>query len=280
MKNNPPGPSGSSGEGTASACGASDLAAARRQLLSDSGELNAAELRQACLELHESWLTAKAADLGITDDSDFTLVGVGGLGRRELLPYSDLDLVLLHDNVSDALLQEVADGLWYPLWDANVRLDHSVRTVSGALGVANADLTAALGLLDVRYIAGAERLSKELIDGVRRQWRNGIRSRMDELVEVTYARWRRCGRISQRAEPDLKSGRGGLRDVQLLDALGIAQLIDRRGMAHPDAPGGFAGRCVPDAAGCAHRTASGIWPRARSTTRPVRRRSQRRIGRR
>ena len=238
MKNNPPGPSGSSGEGTESACGASDLAAARRQLLSDGAELNAAELRQACLDLHESWLTAKAADLGITDDSGFTLVGVGGLGRRELLPYSDLDLVLLHDNVSDGLLQEVADGLWYPLWDANVRLDHSVRTVSGALGVANADLTAALGLLDVRYIAGAERLSKELIEGVRRQWRNGIRSRMDELVEVTYARWRRCWRIAQRAEPDLKSGRGGLRDVHLLDALGIAQLIDRRGMAHPDAPGG------------------------------------------
>ena len=47
-----------------------------------------------------------------------------------------------------------------------------------------------------------------------------------------------CGRIAQRAEPDLKSGRGGLRDVQLLDALGIAQLIDRRGMGHPDMPAG------------------------------------------
>src|ERR1700733_6854354 len=205
MKNNPPGPSGSSDEETESACGASDLAAARRQLLSDSSELSAAELRQACLELHESWLVAKSTELGITENSGFTLVGVGGLGRRELLPYSDLDLVLLYDNVSDGLLQEVADGLWYPLWDANVRLDHSVRTVSGALGVANADLTAALGLLDARYIAGAERLSTELIEGVRRQWRSGIRSRMDELVEMTYARWRRCGRISQRAEPDLKS---------------------------------------------------------------------------
>ena len=61
---------------------------------------------------------------------------------------------------------------------------------------------------------------------------------MDELVEMTYARWRRCGRISQRAEPDLKSGRGGLRDVQLLNALALAQLIDRHGMAHPDTPGG------------------------------------------
>lgn len=61
---------------------------------------------------------------------------------------------------------------------------------------------------------------------------------MDELVQLTYGRWQRCGRIAQRAEPDLKSGRGGLRDVQLLDALAVAQLIDRRGMANPDMPAG------------------------------------------
>ncbi|ORV47620.1 protein-PII uridylyltransferase [Mycobacterium europaeum] len=214
------------------------MAAARRRLLSEGSHLGAAELRKAWLELHESWLAAKAGEIGIADGSGFAIVGVGGLGRRELLPYSDLDLMLLHDNKSDEVLQRVADGLWYPLWDANVRLDHSVRTVSGALGVANSDMVAALGMLDARHIAGDERLSAELIDGARRQWRSAIRSRMDELVALTYERWQRCWRIAQRAEPDLKSGRGGLRDVQLLDALGVAQLIDRHGMGHPDAPGG------------------------------------------
>ena len=235
---NPRGPSGSSGAGAQSDGGASDLAAARRRLLSEGSHLGAAELRKAWLELHESWLAAKAGEIGIADGSGFAIVGVGGLGRRELLPYSDLDLMLLHDNKSDEMLQRVADGLWYPLWDANVRLDHSVRTVSGALGVANSDMVAALGMLDARHIAGDERLSAELIDGARRQWRSAIRSRMDELVALTYERWQRCWRIAQRAEPDLKSGRGGLRDVQLLDALGVAQLIDRHGMGHPDAPGG------------------------------------------
>ena len=200
--------------------------------------MEAAELRQAWLDLHESWLTAKAVEIGITDTSGFAIVGIGGLGRRELVPYSDLDLMLLHDNKSADVLQRVADRLWYPLWDANVRLDHSVRTVSGALGVANSDMVAALGMLDARHVAGDARLSAELIDGARRQWRSAIRSRMDELVEMTHARWLRCGRIAQRAEPDLKSGRGGLRDVQLLDALGVAQLIDRHGMANPDMPGG------------------------------------------
>lgn len=224
--------------GTGSACGASDLAASRRRLLSDSGQLDAAQLRQAWLDLHESWLTAKAAEIGVTDGSGLAIVGVGGLGRRELLPYSDLDLMLLHDDKPAEVLERVADRLWYPLWDANIRLDHSVRTVPGALGIANTDLVVALGMLDARHIAGDAQLSTELIGGARRQWRSAIRSRMGELVEMTNARWLRCGRIAQRAEPDLKSGRGGLRDVQLLDALGFAQLIDRHGMSNPDMPGG------------------------------------------
>ncbi|HWF29418.1 MAG TPA: [protein-PII] uridylyltransferase [Mycobacterium sp.] len=241
MNPNLPDPSGASTPDdteTESGCGAGDLAAARRNLLSDGIGLHAAELRHAWLDLHESWLTAKAAEIGITDTSGFAIVGIGGMGRHELLPYSDLDLMLLHDNKSADVLQRVADQLWYPLWDANVRLDHSVRTISGALGVANTDMIAALGMLDSRHIVGDAQLSEELIAGARRQWRSAIRSRMDELVQITYARWQRCGRISQRAEPDLKSGRGGLRDVQLLDALGVAQLIDRHGMGRPETPGG------------------------------------------
>jgi [protein-PII] uridylyltransferase len=240
MNPNRPDPSGASRPDVEpeSAGGADDLAAARRNLLADGIQLHAAELRHAWLDLHESWLIAKAAEIGITDTSGFAIVGIGGMGRHELLPYSDLDLMLLHDNKSAAVLQRVADKLWYPLWDANVRLDHSVRTVSETLGVANADMIAALGMLDARHIVGDAQLSEELIAGARRQWRSAIRSRMGELVEITHARWQRCGRISQRAEPDLKSGRGGLRDVQLLDALGVAQLIDRHSMGRPETPGG------------------------------------------
>src|SRR6516164_11702827 len=239
MTPNRPDPSGAAKlTETGSACGASDLVASRRRLLSDGGGLSAAELRHAWQDLHESWLTAKAAEIGITDTSGFAIVGIGGLGRHELLPYSDLDLMLLHDNKSADFLQRGADELWYPLWGSNVRVGHRGRNVSGALGVANADVVAALGMLDARHVAGDAHLSDELIAGARRQWRSAIRSRMDELVDITHARWQRCGRISQRAEPDLKSGRGGLRDVQLLDALGMAQLIDRHGMARPETPGG------------------------------------------
>ncbi|RJO74907.1 [protein-PII] uridylyltransferase [Nocardia panacis] len=222
--------------------GAADLIKARDQLL-EGGQprhprLDAAALRQALVDLYELWLTGKGAELGITRDSGLAVVAVGGLGRREMLPYSDLDLVLLHDDVAPKRVAEVADRLWYPLWDAHIKLDHSVRTVAQAVRVASEDMVAALGMLEARHIVGDEELSNLLIGGVRREWRTGIRSRFDELVAQAQARWQRSGAIAHRAEPDLKNGRGGLRDIQLLDALAIAQLTDAMPGLGPEVPGG------------------------------------------
>ncbi|WP_433630831.1 [protein-PII] uridylyltransferase [Nocardia sp. CA-120079] len=222
--------------------GATDLVRARNQLLEGglprNPRLDAESLRSALVDLFELWLTTKGTELGIGRDSGLAVVAVGGLGRKEMLPYSDLDLVLLHDDVDPARVAEVADQLWYPLWDAHVKLDHSVRTVPQALRVASDDLIAALGMLEARHIVGDIELSNLLIGGVRREWRTGIRSRFDELIEQAETRWERSGAIAHRAEPDLKNGRGGLRDIQLLDALAIAQLTDAMPGLGPDVPGG------------------------------------------
>ncbi|MFC4374833.1 [protein-PII] uridylyltransferase [Nocardia halotolerans] len=222
--------------------GAADLVRARAQLLDSAGartsRLDPQALRAALVDLFELWLTNKGNELGITADSGLAIVAVGGLGRREMLPYSDLDLVLLHDEVDPAVVAEVADQLWYPLWDAHIKLDHSVRTVPQALRVAAEDMIAALGLLEARHIVGDEDLSNLLIGGVRREWRTGIRSRFDDLIAQTTTRWQRSGEIAHRAEPDLKNGRGGLRDIQLLDALSIAQLTDAMPGLGPEVPGG------------------------------------------
>ncbi len=216
---------------------ATDLAAAAEQLLAvGSRQLDSAALRDALLDLHEFWLTTKATEIGITPTSGFAIVATGGLGRGEMLPYSDLDLMLLHDNMPRATVSQIAEQLWYPLWDANIRIDHSVRTVAEALKVAGEDVSAGLAMLEARHIAGDADLSSLLIGGARRQWRTGIASRFDELVAHTEARWERSGQIAHRAEPDLKTGRGGLRDVQLLNALAIAQLADvypSRSLASP-----------------------------------------------
>ncbi len=221
---------------------ATDLAAASRQLL-DSGQrrLDAAALREALLDLHELWLVTKAAEIGITADSGFAIVATGGLGRREMVPYSDLDLMLLHDDMPAETVTQVAEMLWYPLWDANIRLDHSVRTVSEALQVAGGDISAGQAMLEARHIAGNVELSGQLITGARRQWRAGIASRFEELVEQAKSRWQRTGQIAHRAEPDLKAGMGGLRDIQLLNALALAQLADVYPVVNSESPTGSLG---------------------------------------
>ncbi|WP_082789450.1 [protein-PII] uridylyltransferase [Tsukamurella pseudospumae] len=232
--------------------GAKELVAARARLLDRAAGphgLDPAALRGALADLAEVWLTTRGTAAGIGPDSGLALVAVGGLGRRELLPHSDFDLLLVHDDGLDpAHVTEVAESIWYPLWDAHIKLDHSVRTVPEAVRVAQSDLTAALGLLDARHIVGDAEITNLLISGVRKQWRTDIRTRVDDLVGQARERWRRSGEIAHRAEPDLKNGRGGMRDVQLLQALSLAQLTD--GIPTPSgSPGGPNGNDLATAYG-------------------------------
>lgn len=206
---------------------ADDLVRARDRLLAPGRcRLTGESLREALVDLHEFWLTAHASQAGVGGPgSGLALVAVGGLGRRELVPYSDLDLLLVHNGHKG--VDEVAEKLWYPLWNSGIGLDHSVRTVGEALRVAAGDLRTALGLLDIRHIAGDAEISARLADSARQAWRSGVRTRLDEMAESAQRRWARSGEIAHRVEPDLKHGRGGLRDVTLLDALSAAQLTDR-----------------------------------------------------
>ena len=183
---------------------ADDLVRARAALLGGTPrqrQLAAPALRAALADLYELWLSSRCAAVGVGCGS--ALVAVGALGRREVVPYSDLDLVLLHDGKRD--VAQLADSLWYPLWDARVELDHSVRTVGQAMQVATTDLRAALGLLDARLIAGDEELFTAMASAVRRAWRSGMRGRLEELLESAQQRWLRSGDIAHRVEPDLRS---------------------------------------------------------------------------
>lgn len=206
-----------------------ELAKAADHLLEGRhGRLGAAALRAALVDLYEFWLNRAAASAGVdTAEPGVALIAVGGLGRRELAPFSDLDLVLVHSE--NPKVSEIADALWYPLWDARIGLDHAVRTPGEALQVAAEDLRTAMGLLDARHLAGDAELTARLAAAARDQWRRTARQRLPELVESTRTRWQRSGEIAQSAQPDLKYGRGGLRDLGVLDALAAAQLVDRPG---------------------------------------------------
>src|ERR1700733_9234712 len=96
------------------------------------------------------------------------LLAVGSLGRGDLAPGSDLDLLLVHDGRPDVV--EVADRLWYPIWDDPMPLDHSVRTLSQVGQAAEPDLRVALGLLDARAVAGDPALAAALVATGRRLW--------------------------------------------------------------------------------------------------------------
>jgi [protein-PII] uridylyltransferase len=205
---------------------ADDLVRARAVLLaSQPGQRRQPpeSLRTALVDLYDFWLTSRASALGIGDGT--ALLAVGALGRRELAPHSDLDLVFVHSGRPGQAV--LAEQLWYPLWDAGIGLDHSVRTVGEAVQVAATDLRAAIGLIGARHLAGDQALSAKLVGSVRQAWRAGLRGRLEELIAETEVRWRRAGEVAHRVEPDLKNGRGGLRDANLIDALAIAQVVDR-----------------------------------------------------
>ncbi|TLW90911.1 [protein-PII] uridylyltransferase [Saccharomonospora piscinae] len=189
-----------------------------------SGRSGAVALRAALVDLYEFWLHRAAAAAGVGTEG-VALAAVGGLGRRELVPFSDVDLVLLHTGRRD--LGGLAEAVWYPLWDSGVGVDHSVRTPDEALAVAAEDVRTAVGLLDLRHIAGDGALTARVREAVREQWRRLARRALPELASSARRRWERAGEIAQSAQPDLKHGRGGLRDVGLLDALAAAQLADR-----------------------------------------------------
>ncbi|RLV51178.1 [protein-PII] uridylyltransferase [Nocardioides mangrovicus] len=157
-------------------------------------------------------------------ETGVALVAVGGYGRGELAPYSDLDLLLVHDERVEA--GQWAADLWYPLWDAGHHVDHSVRTPAQAAEQAAADPRVALGLLDARHLAGDSNLTLRLRGDLLTQWRREARQRLPELRELVSSRANLMGELAHSSVPDLKESVGGLRDATVLKALVASWLVD------------------------------------------------------
>jgi [protein-PII] uridylyltransferase len=207
-------------------------------------DLAGSALRDALAETYDHWirqLFAQAvqsrgsqasgswAGSSPGDVSGIALVAVGGYGRNEIAPFSDMDLVLVHDGrnstVDRSAIAKIADAIWYPIWDSDIGLDHSVRTIDQALSVAKSDLKAMVGLLDTRHIAGDASLGSTLRERALLMWRAEAHSRMPALHESVRERWAVSGEAAFLLEPNLKECRGALRDWQVLRALSRAQLI-------------------------------------------------------
>ena len=166
----------------------------------------------------DAWLSELADRAAGDNKRQLALVAVGGYGRSSLCPYSDLDVVLVHSGFRD--VKEVADGIWYPVWDEGVHLDHSVRRPAEVLSVAAEDLRVALGLLDARVVWGERKLAEPLIERAKAAWRERLGTQYLPVIEVQMAERRAtAGDVAFLLEPDLKESHGGLRDVNVLRAL-------------------------------------------------------------
>ncbi|MDT0341151.1 [protein-PII] uridylyltransferase [Streptomyces litchfieldiae] len=199
-------------------------AAARLHLLTQE-EQSGPPRRARLSRLTDDWLAGLLGDA--RRPTRVALVAVGGYGRSELSPRSDLDLLLLHDGkAAPAEIAALADRLWYPVWDLGIALDHSVRTLAEAQETATDDLKVHLGLLDARHVAGDGALTAELRTGLLAQWRAQAPARLPELHELGRERARRQGELPFLLEPDLKEARGGLRDATALRAVAASWLAD------------------------------------------------------
>ncbi|WP_330298795.1 [protein-PII] uridylyltransferase [Streptomyces sp. NBC_00503] len=221
-------------DGNTADSGPSGYAAARLRLLQEESRSGPSR-RSALAALTDDWLKALfATAVQETGVRGAALVAVGGYGRAELSPRSDLDLVLLHDGkAAPRALSALADRLWYPVWDLGLALDHSVRTPGEARKTAAEDLKVHLGLLDARPVAGDVGLLAGLRTSVLADWRNHAAKRLPELHSLCRERAERAGELRFLLEPDLKEARGGLRDATVLRAVAASWLADapREGLA-------------------------------------------------
>ncbi len=224
----------------------SQFLAARAELLAAPGRPSARS-RQALTALTDDWLIDLFRRAG-AEDRGATLIAVGGHGRGELSPGSDLDLLLVHPG---GQIADVADALWYPIWDSGLRLDHSVRTVAEARRLAASDVRVVLGLLDARTLAGDESVTSAIKASVLADWRGLAATRLADLHESVRERAHAHGELAHLLEPDLKESYGGLRDLTVLRAIAAAWVTDA-----PHAELGPAKALLLDARDALHRVAS------------------------
>ncbi|MEZ4327148.1 MAG: [protein-PII] uridylyltransferase [Polyangiales bacterium] len=146
------------------------------------------------------------------------LVAVGGYGRLTLGLHSDVDVLFLCDDPSEPYVRRVSEGLLYPLWDLGVDIGHAVRGVDETIRLALEDIRTSTTLLDLRCVAGDRHIVDELHKrGQEEVFESNLDRFLDALTEDTESRHRRFGDSLFLLEPEVKQGRGGLRDLDVAE---------------------------------------------------------------
>ncbi len=151
------------------------------------------------------------------------IVAVGGTGRGELSPYSDVDLLFLHDERSREDFHGFAAMVVRECWDAGMKLGHSVRTLPETLALAQEDVSVATALVEARLLWGSERLFQSLKHRFRNRVTARLRTFVDRCIAAREEERRKFGGTVRQLAPDVKGSPGGLRDVHLLRWIGFAR---------------------------------------------------------
>ena len=161
------------------------------------------------------------------DSHEVAIAAVGGFGRGELSPGSDLDIVIIHTgSIPEDELSDLVNKILYPLWNKNIKIDHSVRTRSEMRSAASSDLKVAMGLLDIRHICGSTDLVAAVQNDALESWRKNSKDFLAQLEASLLERHQRAGELAYLLEPDLKEARGGLRDITALRAIATSSVIE------------------------------------------------------
>ena len=140
---------------------------------------------------------------GITE-RQIALAAVGGFGRAELAPGSDLDLLFIHTGLSEKGLSIFIKAMLNPLWSLGRKIDYSVRTRGETKAVSRGDIKVISGLLDIRHIDGNQDLTDGVAHDASRQWSRRIRAYLPVMREMMEQRRETFGELAFLLEPDLK----------------------------------------------------------------------------
>lgn len=156
-----------------------------------------------------------------TESERVAVLAVGGYGRAEMAPHSDVDLLFLTPWKITPWAESVIESMLYMLWDLRLKVGHASRTVKDCLRLGREDITIRTALLEYRFVAGHAPLAEDLGE---RLWNDLFRNTGPEFIEAKLAeraeRHRRQGGQRYVLEPNVKEGKGGLRDLQTLYWIG------------------------------------------------------------
>lgn len=161
---------------------------------------------------------AAVRESGLSPKGRVALVANGGYGRDVMALHSDCDVLLLADDPSDPYVHQLGETFLYPLWDVGLAVGHAARGIDDSISLAREDIATATTLLDLRRVAGNAAIVEELARaGRRRVFEPMLGEFIEALEKDAEGRHGRFGGALYRLEPEVKLGRGGLRDLDIAE---------------------------------------------------------------